>query len=233
MAGNRGKKCDTWTFRVNRTAVKVPVKIHTPEYADGTTRFSVTITHGSHKFHEYDTDIDALRRKVKEWLKEVVTYRWERFFLVEFGGKVTLPTGRSEISLLQTDQDERWCKDDREVSTQLEWRVYEIGTTAAGKAAYRDLSGLLNCGDVIEGHPDVGGIELFGSRGIPTVAALVKATPDNEAALHQLARAFDTLHTRLAKFLSPELIEASLDHLPRLLPNFATAEESQDKPEDE
>lgn len=214
---HRGKKVEEWEFTVNKTRIKVPVKIHTPEYADGTTHFSIDFSYGIHRFRKRDANIDVLRRDAREWLKGVVTYKWERYFLVEFGAHVKLPIDRSHSQMDVDDQDERWCRDDREVATSLEWRVYDLAENAEGKAVYRDLSKLLNNGDVIEGRPDVGENTVHGWRDMPTITALVKATPENEDALHQLARAFEALHAKLMKFLSPELIESSLGRMAGLL----------------
>ncbi len=218
MSRSRGKKVADWEFMVNKTRIKVPVKAHIPEYTDQTTTFSVDFKYGIHRFHKYDKNIDELRRDVQAWLEGVVTYKWERYFVVAFGRYVNLPTDRSSSSLTPSEQDARWCEDEREIRTTVEWRVYELAENAEGKAVYRDLSRLLNGGAVIEGRPDVG--EDTGHLGwgdIPTVTALVKATPENERALNQLARAFKDLHSRLLKLLSPELIESSLGRMAGLL----------------
>jgi hypothetical protein len=73
---------------------------------------------------------------------------------------------------------------------------------------YRDCSKRLNSGDWIMGDLETGLKErdIFSDHH-DSMTALIPATPENEAGLMQLADAFQALHDKMMKFLTPDQIE--------------------------
>ena len=204
----RGKIIAKWEFTVNRVAVVVPVRMYIPEYTDQETEFIVDYTHGEHDFKKTSSDIDALRRETKAWLKDVITFKYETYFHIIFHGAVEKPQHHESHLFSDTTIQDMNDSEVGEVDTHMEWRKYQSGTTAAGQPMYRDCSKLLNNGNWTEGELETG----LKKRDIffnyhNSMTALILATPENEAGLMQLADAFETLHDKLMKFLTPEMIE--------------------------
>lgn len=202
-----GKIIEKWQITVNRIKVEVPVRMVTPEYVNQDTQFIVDFQYGEHVFLKYDADINVLCRKTKAWLIDVVTFEYKAFFHVTFSGNVKTP-------------DE--CNEFGEVTTQMEWRKYESGTTSSGKTIYRDCTGMMNNGDWTDGSLKTGLSKRdFLNNGDDTMTALIPATPENEAGLKALAAVFEALHEKLMKFLSPDQIEHNftqmIEHMPKLL----------------
>ena len=179
----RGKIIAHWQITANQLTIDVPVRMHN----GSPTQFSVDVTFNCQRFNEYNKDIDELKKAVKEWLKGAATFDYKPFFYVEFDGFAKKPS----------------CGQYGDIRTSLYWRTLDVGKTAGGRTLYRDCSRQINCGNWIEGEPNVG---LQGDE----VCALVPATPENEAALIKLVEAFETLHSRLRALLSPEQIGACL-----------------------
>jgi hypothetical protein len=149
-----------------------------------------------------------LRRATKTWLKDVVTFKYETYFQVIFHGGVSKPKHHeTSIFTAQTTKD----MNDREVgeiNTSMEWRRFQSGKTASGQPMYRDCSKRLNSGDWIMGDLETGLKErdIFSDHH-DSMTALIPATPENEAGLMQLADAFQALHDKMMKFLTPDQIE--------------------------
>jgi len=210
----KGKIVEKWDFTVNRCKVTVPVRIHTPEYSDGTTTFSTEYTYGVHQFEKSGSDIDELRRELQKWLKDIVTFASEPFFYVQFCGSVETDRGHDNGTM---DEEVKG-----EVKSTLEWGKYLVGTTADGQKMYRDCTRLLNNGDWIKGDLEVGlkKEDFHFDRGT-SMNALIPATPENETGLRRLKEAFEDLHAKLISFLDPKLIEHNFANLlcgmPKLL----------------
>ena len=204
----RGKIIERWEFTVNRVAVVVPVRMYTPEYTDQTTEFIVDYTHGEHHFKQNSSDIDALRQATKAWLRDVVTFKYETYFHVLFHGGVEKPQQNGNSLFSEETIQDMNDSETGKVATHLEWCKYQAGTTAAGQPMYRDCSKVMNNGDWIKGELETGleKRDIF-SDYHDSMTALILVTPENEAGLLQLADAFQALHNKLMKFLTPEMIE--------------------------
>jgi hypothetical protein len=202
----RGKIVEKWQIRVNSINVEVPVRMVTPEYADQDTMFIVDFEYGEHEFLKSGNDINVLRREVKAWLIDVVTFEYEAYFYVVFGGSVETPDAANKAG---------------EVETEMTWRKYLSGTTSSGKTIYRDCTGMMNNGDWINGDLETGLEKRAFLHQKEQMVALIPATPENEAGLKALAGAFEVLHEKMMKFLSPEQIEHNftkmIGNMPKLL----------------
>lgn len=197
---HKGRIIEKWDFTVNRIKVTVPVRIHTPEYAEQSTWFSVKYKSGEHEFNKQNENIDALRRELRAWLKDILTFKSEPFFYVNFCGSVETHKGRQHDTMEEEVEGE--------IKSGLEWKRYLIGTTADGQKMYRDCSGLMNNGDWTKGEVTIGLQEKdFHFHWGTSMNALIPATEENEIGLQRLKEAFETLHEKLTEFLDPEMIE--------------------------
>jgi hypothetical protein len=204
----RLKTIDTWRLHVptgtthpNRSnfksaevedtvAVLVPVKM---DSRDGKTYFVVDHKYGAHTFKDQGTDINALRERTRAWLATVVSFVWEDFLFVQFKGAKPTASPR------------RWRGDEaaaqRWVDVDFTFRHYQVATNHAGTKVYRDMTGMMQGGAVIQGMPDTTG---------PNRGVLVPKTPENEAALHAIADGFIALSTKLDDLLHPDRIQNTL-----------------------
>lgn len=203
----RLKTIDTWRLQIptgtthpnqhrvgpaqipDTVTVAVPVKIN-PHNSE--TYFEVEHEYGPHRYRDKDTDINALRERTRAWLTTVVSFVWEDFLFVQFRGAKP-PYGR-------------WPSDEhkaahRSLEIYFTYKHYQIGTNNAGAKVYRDLTGTMQCGAVVQGLPDTTGPE----RGV-----LVPKTPENEAALRAITDGFVALSTKLYDLLHPDRIQATL-----------------------
>lgn len=171
-----------------------------PEHADQSTWFSAEYEYGEHKFNRQNENIDVLRRELRAWLKDILTFKSEPFFYVNFCGTVEVREGRSHDAMNENVEGE--------IKSGLEWKRYLIGTTADGQKMYRDCSGMMNNGDWTKGEVTTGLQEKdFHFHWGTSINALIPATEENEVGLLRLKEAFENLHERLESFLDPLTIE--------------------------
>jgi len=189
MSKARGKIIDKWVLDIKGTKVTVPVKM----VAGPPTTFNIDYKYGEFRYQNANADIDALKSDLRVWLKDMLTFSFKSYFYVSFKGMTFVPTKVGDAG---------------EVATELEWRAYDIGTTSIGVEMYRDNTKMMNAGSWVEGRPELGNVVDHHNRhALDALCALVPATPENEAALVLLSKAFDDLHTKLRTFLAPGLIE--------------------------
>lgn len=207
----RLKTIDTWRLHVpidtthpNRSnytsaeiedtvAVVVPVKM---DSRDGRTYFVVDHKYGAHRYQDKDTDINALRERTRAWLATVVSFVWEDFLFVQFKG--AKPTTSPRRWRGESSAAQRW------VEVDFTFRHYQVATNHAGTKVYRDMTGMVQLGAVVEGMPDTTG---------PDRGVLVPKTPENEAALNAIAGGFVALSTKLYDLLHPDRIQDTLRNM--------------------
>lgn len=220
MAG-KGRIIEKWDFTVNRIKVTVPVRIHTPEYSDQSTWFSVKYKYGEHTFTKQNESIDILRRELQAWLKDILTFKSEPFFYISFCGLVETQVGRT-----------RGTKDEEvagEIKSEFEWKRYLIGTTADGQKMYRDCSGLMNNGDWTKGEVMTGLQKNdFHFNWGTSMNALIPATKENEAGLKRLKEAFKALNKKLEAFLDPKMIEHNFAQIAGPMPLLLEVDHGKD-----
>lgn len=189
MSKSRGKIIDKWVMNIKDTQVTVPVKM----IVGPPTTFTVDYQYGEFHYTGENANIDELKSDLRVWLNDMLTFNFKTYYYVSFKGMTHRPKTDIEAG---------------EVATGLEWRVYDIGTTSVGMEMYRDKSKIMNSGDWIKGRPDIGVVDDYlGRHSLDSLCALVPATPENEAALNMLSKAFDALHEKLRTFLAPGIIE--------------------------
>lgn len=215
-----GKIIDRWKFLVQRMEIEVPVRMLATGHSSRDTTFTVDFTYGEHSFDQQNTDINELRRDVEKWLRGIVTFDYNTYYYVTVSGRVSKPMVRNYRHVLDKEHiDELNSQETGELGMHLEWRMFQVGTSATGIKKYRDCSKTLNMGNWTDGEPYTGSKDndVF-EQGNPSVSALVPATPENAAALNRIADAFANLQARLMQFLSPDQIEGSLAKLASQLP---------------
>lgn len=218
----KGRIIEKWDFTVNRIKVKVPVRIHTPEYSDQSTWFSAKYEYGEHTFNKQNESIDELRRELRKWLKDIVTFESKPYFYVQFCGSVETGRGREQDTMKEEIEGE--------VKTGLEWKKYLVGTTADGQKMYRDMTRMMNNGDWVKGEVTTGLQEKdFHFDWGTSMNALIPATPENEAGLRHLKESFEALHEKLEAFLDPKMIEHNIAQIVGSMPNLLEADDGEDQ----
>ncbi len=180
---SKGRIIDKWVLNIEDKQVTIPVRM----VAGEVTVFTVKYQYGEFEFDHSDSNIDTLKTKLVRWLQDIVTFKFETYYYIDFGG-VT--------SGSLTDDDVR------KIDTSLEWRTFDVGITADGMEMFRDRSKTQNDGEWTLGRPETGFI--LGSHRM-----LVPTTSENGDALIMLARAFDTLYMEMSQGFKVDIPEES------------------------
>lgn len=206
MASDRGKKIDVWEFVINHVRVSVPVKLRSSSNESA----EFFVSDSSLDLTDADSDINALRKRVKAHLQEHLQVTWERYLYIEFRGKVP-SAGRDDDD--DDDEDEEGLS--VHLDQEFEVSEIEIGTKPDGTKCWRNW-GKYGGHRSENGPPETGTVD-DGWRARPVVRSYVPATKENREAVERLRDAFLKLNGQLMEFLSPDRVVASLDKTAKVL----------------
>lgn len=191
MAGQRGKKIETFKFHIDGVGCEVPVYMQGRYRGNGTT-FAAYLHSPEETLR--DASIDVLETKAKEAMQRRKGLEWERFIYVTYSGSSESP---------QADDTTFMAK------SGLRYEIVEVATLADGEKTHRFANRARYGRQAYEGLPDVGPIDQYSDED-PEMRALIPETPENMQALQSIREKFIALNSRLRELLEPKRIQATL-----------------------
>lgn len=194
-----GKKLERWTFTVDGVPLTVDCRIlpenNPPKFFAKLEALDVTIE---------NTDIKALKKEVEATLKKGISLKWERFYLIEFGGAVLKPS-------IFDDEDD----DATKAKLEFSYLTIEIATRPDGTKCWRKADRWNN-----RIHDDVPDLEREPDTFLENhydQHAMIPANPENKARLEAILLAFSALSEKLFAVLHQDRILETISRTINLL----------------
>lgn len=209
----KGKKLDTWTFRVDRKETKVEVRMET-DHAHGRVVNSFVAYHDAEPiFRMEENDINLLRSKVHETLKKAFSVVWKNMLLVEVTGIVprTCPTTRmpgTEEKFWKETHVIPWDGWEAQADLHIQVKAVRLGTNADGKECHQTHRNTTYDGGFNLGAHDA---RQFGEERGKNMRALIPDSLATRKALNEIFSALMELQKRLSQYLSPEQIQQTIN----------------------
>lgn len=246
MARHGEKKFTTWEYRENNIGpvlVSIPVLVvdtskTSSSYhgTDAKTYFKVELR--DLEISEKSSDINELRNKVFELIKQKLNIEWKNKLHVE------VSCDRERLFNKEDAPDTPDTQDDGSGSLTVKWVRYQVAIVNGEKVQrqFRRYIEPMRWGTRTEpareewGHTfgdwPHEGVDPRDRSDTPSQAALIDDTPENRAALELIADNLELLYSRLSVLLNADKIQSTLTHVisgSSLLALAAPAETKNDK----
>lgn len=201
-----GKVITHWNEVINGTSVRIPVRLVT---VDGSNEFLVEIElfNGSISLRHRNTDINQLRKRVREDLIKQTQLTWAYYLYVE------LTQDSSTSAVISDAQSDLWLSDpvqgkelrsfgESDLASSdltLSCEVVALATSASGEQVHAYVRDDGTRGTHRKGWPPTGYDESVGCRQF-----LLPGTRENLTVVRQLLRNVNELHNELLRILSDE-----------------------------
>ena len=195
-----GRRIDRWSW-TSEEGVSYPVDVYlvtTNDLHSGNPRSTFRAISDELNIDEEDSDLDALRKRVRNKDIPSANLVWTDHLLVSFNG-----IGEDDF----TSSDEEADDNSTLYSVSVGLSVHEVALSGDARDPDSQKHRELNWGKprIHDGWPVV---EEDAEGG--DAAALVSDTPENRAALRAIVEGFEKLSERLVELMAPERIEATL-----------------------
>lgn len=208
----RGRKIDTFEYKIEGVPFAIPVRIHKREYEP--TQFTVDWENddSSIRISMENVDIDELRTEVEEVLKDKVSVTWEEYMHLRFDGSF-----HPEFDDEDYDED---VKTGTDCSSHISWELVLIGTSQDGKKYHRSHGQWDYQREIKHGLPDTGNKLNYRDEPTGAVLALLPKTEANVQAIEAIRRAYAQLNKKLSDLVLSEGLEEELQKIAKtgLLP---------------
>jgi hypothetical protein len=198
--GRRGeRKLTVWEYDDGKgTTLKVPVYQVDGYLDDGKRGIRLRVQIAELDILEYDTDINVLRKKVYDQIKEKMILKWEWFLLVKTYGH---ESGTDPEDFLEATYVNPSCHFELEVKVErIQMARRPDGTTCWRRAGYYG-------GGIEEGSPKLG------RQANGSIVGMIPDTPENRGAIVEVGLAFSRLRETLQVLLGNDQIERTMEVL--------------------
>jgi len=192
----RGKKFTSWIFDIQGNTIKVEVKIHKNEsFSSDCDNKDIEFSATSETLHDggivklTSFDINELKKKIKETLKNRLTIIWTKYLIIR-------PTTYSDEWDYFVNDKLQFHKNQLKCKSGFEIERVEFGKNTNGEDVHRTSQ----TGHVYPGLPDTNNRMYYSD-------IFILDTPENIEIIHKLHTEFDILNKRIKKSLTLDGIE--------------------------